>query len=623
MDVLRKTHTVVPFLVAMFAAVAGMPTNIFQVCRRQVGTIEIEPWLTPKTNGLIRRALEAASGWMRWLMGVRAPALCAAAMLALMIADLHAAPFGLALATLVPVASITSVDALRAERVTLLREAEALSGADFKFETDAARAAGDQAKPNFDSKMARVKEIDARIKELETPAPAPQPTPDAIRAEAVANERARVTGIEEAVRVAKLEPSFAADMVKRGIALDVARGEIFAKLASQQQPLNPQVRLGEDGNDKWMRDAENWLLTKAGVAADVARAQKIEPSSMGIGHFRGMTLMDLARETLRRSGRDIGFDKMRIVADAFTYRANITQSTSDFSTLLENVMHKMLQASYTLTPDTWSRFCARGSVSDFRAHPRYRHGNFAALDTVGENGEFKRKQIADGEKESLTAATKGNIINVSRQMIINDDIGVFTQLLGKLGRAAKLSIEVDVYALLALNSGDGPTMNDSVAMFHTSSHGANKTTGAALSAAALDLDRVAMASQRDPNSNDFLALTPAVLVLPVSLGGQARVINQSQYDPDTLANKAQMKINVSVGLFRDIVDTPRITGTRRYLFADPSVAPVIEVAFLDGQSEPVLETKDGWDVDGTEMKVRIDYAVGGVDWRGAVTNAGA
>jgi len=47
------------------------------------------------------------------------------------------------------------------------------------------------------------------------------------------------------------------------------------------------------------------------------------------------------------------------------------------------------------------------------------------------------------------------------------------------------------------------------------------------------------------------------------------------------------------------------------------------VAFLDGQTEPVLETKDGWDVDGAEMKVRLDYAVGAVDWRGAVTNAGA
>jgi hypothetical protein len=94
-----------------------------------------------------------------------------------------------------------------------------------------------------------------------------------------------------------------------------------------------------------------------------------------------------------------------------------------------------------------------------------------------------------------------------------------------------------------------------------------------------------MASQKDPSLNEFLDLRPAVLLLPIGLGGQARVINQSQYDPDNVASgsKAQMKPNVVVGLFGDVVDTPRLTGTRRYLFADPSIAPVLEVAFLDGQ----------------------------------------
>ena len=128
---------------------------------------------------------------------------------------------------------------------------------------------------------------------------------------------------------------------------------------------------------------------------------------------------------------------------------------------------------------------------------------------------------------------------------------------------------------------------------------------------------------KDPWGNEYLDLRPAVLLVPVGLGGQARVINQSQYDPDTVANKAQMKPNVVAGLFRDIVDTPRLSGTRRYLFADPALAPVIEVAFLEGQESPVLESQDGWRVDGTEMKVRLDFGVAAVDYRGAVTNAGA
>ena len=66
-----------------------------------------------------------------------------------------------------------------------------------------------------------------------------------------------------------------------------------------------------------------------------------------------------------------------------------------------------------------------------------------------------------------------------------------------------------------------------------------------------------------------------------------------------------------------------MTGTRRYLFADPSEAPVLEVAFLDGAQEPVLERQEGFDVDGSRFKVRLDYGVAAVDYRGAVTNAGA
>jgi len=299
--------------------------------------------------------------------------------------------------------------------------------------------------------------------------------------------------------------------------------------------------------------------------------------------------------------------------------ASFTQGTGDFTVLLENAMHKALQMAYAAAPDTWNRFCKAGSVSDFRAHGRYRVGSLGNLETVNELGEFRNKAIPDGEKGSVTASTKGNIINLSRQAIINDDLGAFIGLAAALGRAAKRTVEADVYALLALNSGLGPTMGDGLTLFHAS-HG-NVTTGAAITMAAIDLDRVAMASQTDVGGNDFLDLRPAALVVPLALGGTARSINEAQYDPDT-ANKLQ-KPNVVNGLFRDIIDTPRLSGTRRYLFADANEAPVIEVAFLDGNQEPFVEQQEGFTVDGTRYKVRLDYGVAAIDYRGAVTNAGA
>lgn len=414
-------------------------------------------------------------------------------------------------------------------------------------------------------------------------------------------QRAEVAALQTAVLA---DPALTIEAIQARLLTEMGKGTEPANPAGS----HPVVDTVSDETDKQRAAAVQSLLVRSGVEQD----PKVR-ASMSSNPYRGSTLLDLAKASLARAGtKTDGMGKMDVVAAAFT------QGTSDFPVLLENTMHKALQAAYAKAALTWNRFCATGSVSDFRAHNRYRTGSFGSLDPVNELGEFTNKSIPDGEKASITAGTKGNIINLSRQAIINDDLGAFVGLSAMLGRAAARTVEVDVYALLALNGGLGPVLADGKTLFHAD-HG-NITTAAAIAMAALDADRVAMASQKDVSGNDFLDLRPAVLLVPIGLGGTARSINEAQYDPDT-ANKLQ-KPNVVNGLFRDIVDTPRLAGTRRYLFADASEAPVLEVAFLDGAQEPYLEVKEGFDVDGARYKVRLDYGIAGVDFRGAVTNAG-
>lgn len=512
---------------------------------------------------------------------------------------------------------------LRAKREQFIAEAE-------KFRSNG-QFVDDTARSSFDAKMILVEELDAQIRALETlDGTEPGDADDEAQVDPVAAERQRGIEIRKAVKVAKLDESFGEGLITAGTELGDARGLIIDELAKRdaKKPTTeagiPTILAGEDAKDKFQRGATNWLLVRGGMADLVAKHEGVKRSDMEPGEFRGMSLLDLAKESLVRNGQTVrGLDKMQLVANAFMFRDGgiVGQGTSDFTTLLENALYKVLQAAYATQPDTWRRFCATSSVVDFRTNPRYRMGNFTVLDSLNEQGEFKQKSISDAEKASIAVTTKGNILSISRQAIINDDMNFFTQVPARMGRAAALSIEVDVYALIGQNSGMGPSMPyDSTTLFHAN-HG-NSTTGAALAALALDADRVAMASQKEPNGNDYIDLRPAILLVPVGLGGQAKVINASQYDPDTVANKSQMKPNIVVGLFRELVDTPRLSGTRRYLFADPSIAPVIEVAFLEGQTAPVLESQQGWRVDGTEMKVRFDYGVAAVDHRGAVTNAG-
>lgn len=393
------------------------------------------------------------------------------------------------------------------------------------------------------------------------------------------------------------------------VTVDEARAQVLAALSKDAAPIAGSYVSVTDNSSDIRAASTTALMARAAVRGADSKVIVADRSNP----FRGMSMMDMAHDSLARAGVNTkGMDKRAVVSAAFT------QSTSDFPILLESVLHKTLQAAYATAPDTWSRFCKIGSVSDFRAHPRYRVGSLGNLSTVLENDEYDTQGIPDGEKSSITALTKGNIINVSRQMIINDDLDAFIGLAAAQGRAARRTIEAMVYALLAENGGLGPLLADGLTLFHAT-HG-NIGTGAAISMTSIDADRVKMASQKDVGGNDFLDLRPSSLLLPIGLGGAARTINDAQYDPDT-ANKLQ-RPNMVRGLFRDVVDTPRLSGTRQYMFADPMEAPVIEVAFLDGVQEPFLESEQGFTSDGTLFKVRLDVAVGAIDYRGAVTNAG-
>lgn len=397
------------------------------------------------------------------------------------------------------------------------------------------------------------------------------------------------------------------EWLRAGHSVEQVRTLILDGLAQRDEASGGhinRVQAGDDQADKHRAAFANALLSRARV---------VDPSTNrvfvvdGANPMRGLTLLDLARSSLERAGiRTAGMDKRELVGRAFT------QSTSDFPVLLESAMHKALQAAYAVAPDTWSRWCATGSVSDFRAHNRYRVGSLGNLDPLDESNEFKNKAIPDGERATITAGTKGNIINLTRQAIINDDLGAFIGLAVNLGRAAKRTVEADAYAFLASN----PVLPDGKALFHND-HGNLESAGAP-SVTTIDAARQKLASQKDVGGQDFLDLRPAVWLGPLSYGGAARTANSAEYDPD--ANNKLQRPNIVRGLFRDVVDTPRIADSKWYLFADPNEAPVIEVAFLDGIGEPFLDTEEGFSVDGVRWKVRLDYGIAAIDYRGAVRN---
>ena len=424
-----------------------------------------------------------------------------------------------------------------------------------------------------------------------------------------------ITGVRD------LEASCLADT---SITIEAAQQRLLARIGHGGAPLNegqsppapgtgaPSVTAGIDQRDRDHERIVSGILARANLLndADAAQARQGNP-------YARTSLISLAEASLIRAG----VNTRNLTRDQIAQQVLAAQTTSDFPILLENTLHKMLLRAYRLQEFTWRRFCDVGTLSDYRPHNRYHMGSFSDLLPVNEAGEYQNGVMSDGEKETIQGRRRGRILQITPEVLVNDDLSAFTRPTQALGQAAGRTIEKDVYALFSMNGGNGPTMGDSQPLFH-SSHNNIAATPAGPTVESIDAARLAMAQQKAVGEDsDYLDIVPALWLGPLSLGSKAKEINAMEYNDES--QKHQRRPNVVRGLFRDVVDTVRLGGTAWYMLADPAVEPVFEVAFLDGVQTPTLEQETNFRTDGLSWKVVHRYGVGAVGWRGIHRNAGS
>lgn len=388
------------------------------------------------------------------------------------------------------------------------------------------------------------------------------------------------------------------------ITADQAGQKLLAKLAEGAEPLNPQgyaprIEVGQSAREKFGVAARAALLARAGIQKDD-----------GGNQFRGYTLVELARASLREAGVSTEWhDKLGLVAAAFTH------TSSDFPALLENIAQKAMLKGYEEAQETFQRWTTAGTLPDFKPAARTDINVFPSLLEVPDGAEYKSGTIGDrGEKIQL--ATYGKMFSITRQTVINDDLDAFTRIPMKMGRAAIRTIGNLVYAIL----NDNPTMADGVALFHADHN--NLLTGAQPNTASVDAMRVAMA--RQTLNGVTLNIRPFYFVVPVEIEGATRVVMNSEFEVG--ASAKNNTVPNSVRGIAEVISDARLTGGANpawYGVANPAMHDTVEVAYLDGNDQPTLEQQDGWKVDGTEFKVRIDAGVKALDFRTMAKNPGS
>lgn len=429
----------------------------------------------------------------------------------------------------------------------------------------------------------------------------------AIREEAAKQERLRIDGIQKSVKLAGLDATFAKEMVDKGTSLADARNEIFNKLAerSEQNPTrSSSVVVTRDGDVTRMACMENQLLHR--LAPDKVKLEEGR-------EFVSFSLFELAKETLARHGvPTLGKSKLAIVGLAF-------QSTSDFPNLLANVANKRLRAAYEENNPTYRVWARRApNAPDFKQMSVVNLGATPDLLRVNESGEFKYSKLTDG-KEVYSMLTYGRILPFTRQAIINDDLRGFDRITTGFGSSASRLENRTVYAELTNNAA----LADAVALFHAS-HG-NLTTGpgTVISLTSLGVGRSMMRKQVGLASEE-LNLAPRFLIVPTALEQVAYQFTSNQFVPAQSSNVNEFRAGGRTAL-EPVVEAVLNANseTEWYLAADNAQIDTVEYCFLDGNEGVFLEERMGFDIDGMELKARLDFAAKALDFRGLYRNDGA
>ena len=348
-----------------------------------------------------------------------------------------------------------------------------------------------------------------------------------------------------------------------------------------------------------------------------------EPQTLDLASRRyrgGIGLQELLLEAAWANGytgRNFR-DSRAVLRFAFGRGIEAGFSTIDIGGILSNVANKFLLEGFFSVERTWRNICAVRNVSDFKTVTSYRLIGKDQYELVAPGGELKHGTLGN-ESYTNKADTYGLVLSIDRRDIINDDLGAITTVPRKLGRGSGLKIN-DVFWTIFMNNAAFFTVGNK-----------NFFSGAttALGIDSLSAAEVMFMDQVDGDGKP-IGIMPAILLVPTALSAIGSQLFKSLELRDTTANAKFPVANPHQGKFR--VEVSRYlanavyTGNSSkawYMLAEPTDLPVIEVAFLNGQESPTIETADAdFNVLGVQMRGYHDFGVALQDFRGGVKSKG-
>lgn len=428
-----------------------------------------------------------------------------------------------------------------------------------------------------------------------------EPTAESIRAAAVA-EQGRIAEVN---KVAKDHPEIAAKAIAdewtpEATELAVVKAQLAAETKRNERPDAPNISgfRGKEVNSNILAAAVSLRagLKDADKSFDGDTCQKAE--DLKIHSFT-----DLVRAGLAASGKQL--DATRHETRDFLQAAF---STRDISNVLSNVANKFVNEGFGMVEQTWREVASVRPVVDFKANTGVRLVMTDLLKQLSNGGEIAHGSLSD-EARTVQADTKALMIGVSRKDIINDDLGVLSDIPRKLGYASARTFNVDFWAALEA----------AVAANFTA--GNKNTTTGALTLTTLATAEALYLALTDPDGNP-LGTMASTLLCGTGSYTAAREIYASTVVTDGSTSKKPSK-NIYENMFKPAFSR-YLSAAPWYLISNPMGVPLMEASFLNGREEPFIETADAnFGTLGVEMRAYYDYGCDFAEWRAGVRSTGA
>ena len=455
-----------------------------------------------------------------------------------------------------------------------------------------------------------------------TPTPATAPTIAAqhdVNAAIEEMRRAHATELERIAAIRRLYsgalPSVEARAIREGWNLEKAELEKIRAM----RPEVPAIHIQQNAINSSVLEAACYLSAGLTNIEDVTEEQALDVANR---RFRGgIGLQELLLEAAWAngySGRNFR-DHRSVMRAAFGTRIEASSvSNIDIGSILANVANKFLLDGFFHVERTWRNICAVRNVSDFKTVTSYRLIGKDQYELVAPGGEIKHGNLGN-ESYTNKADTYALMLSVDRRDIINDDLGAITTVPRKLGRGSGLKIN-DVFWTTFMNNS---------AFFSAGNKNFLAGTDTVLSIDGLTKAEVAYYDMVDSDGKP-IGTMPAIVVVPTALSAIGSQLYKSTEMKDNTPNARVPITNPHNGKFR--VEVSRYLSNSNYvgnsakawyLLSDPNDLPLIEVAFLNGQEAPTIETAEAdFNVLGVQMRGYHDFGASLQDTRAAIKSKG-